>query len=97
MKLLEPIMKIEIVSPADCVGVVVGELTSRRGKILERDQSGASVLVRALAPYANLTNFSATLRERTNGRAHCSGDFAGLALAPSPDRDPPAIAAQMIA
>jgi elongation factor G len=97
MNLLEPIMKIEVVSPADCVGVVVGELTSRRGTILERGVRGADMVVGALAPYANLTNFSASLQVKTNGRARCSGDFAGLALAPLPDRDPPAIAARMIA
>jgi elongation factor G len=97
MKLLEPIMKVEVVSPEDYVGMVIGGLNSRRGMIVGQEMRGDTIVISALAPYANLWNFSADLRRATNATALCSGDLAGLAVVPMDDGRPPAVAQRMTA
>lgn len=67
--LLEPIMKVEVVTPEEYMGDVIGDLNSRRGQITGTDdQAGASV-VSALVPLANMFGYVQTLRSKTSGRA----------------------------
>lgn len=93
MRLLQPILKMEIVSPNDHVRTVIGDLNSRRGVILGQAMRGDATVISALAPYANLLNYAAGLQNATDGKARCSGDLAGLAVVPG-DRDPPPAVAQ---
>lgn len=66
--ILEPIMKIEITSPNECVGDVIGDLNSRRGKILGVEAKGKNQIIRALVPLAEVLEYASTLRSITGGR-----------------------------
>lgn len=82
MKLLEPIMKVEVASPEDYAGTVIGDLNARRGKIQSQEMREKSAAIVALVPCANLLSYGSDLRRITNGRANCEGFFIGLADAP---------------
>jgi len=68
-KLLEPIMKVEVTTPEDWVGDVIGDLNSRRGQIQGQDQRGNAQVVIAMVPLANMFGYVNTLRSMTQGRA----------------------------
>jgi elongation factor G len=67
--ILEPIIEVEVVTPDQYMGDVIGDLNHRRGKVLGMDQDGAKAHVRALVPQAELENYATTLRSLTQGRA----------------------------
>jgi elongation factor G len=67
--ILEPIMKVEVVVPEDFLGSVIGDLSSRRGKIGGMNQRGESQVVDADVPLAEMFGYSTTLRSATQGRA----------------------------
>lgn len=67
--ILEPIMLVEVYTPEEFLGDVMGDLSSRRGKILGIDSAGRSQKIRALVPQAELYKYSTTLRSLTQGRA----------------------------
>ena len=67
--ILEPIIEVEVVTPDQYMGDVIGDLNHRRGKVLGMDQEGAKAHVRALVPQAELENYATTLRSLTQGRA----------------------------
>jgi elongation factor G len=69
IKLLEPIMKVEVTTPEDWVGDVIGDLNSRRGQIQGQDQRGNAQVVIAMVPLANMFGYVNTLRSMTQGRA----------------------------
>ncbi len=69
-KLLEPIMKVEVTTPEDWVGDVIGDLNSRRGQIQGQDQRGNAQVVIAMVPLANMFGYVNTLRGMTQGRAN---------------------------
>jgi elongation factor G len=73
--LLEPIMGVEVVTPADFLGNVVGDLSSRRGKIGGMTQRGESQVVAADVPLAEMFGYSTALRSQTQGRAVYSMQF----------------------
>ncbi len=73
--LLEPIMKVEVISPEDYLGDVIGDLNSRRGQITEMDQRGNARVVRAMVPLANMFGYVNTLRSMSQGRAQYSMEF----------------------
>jgi len=73
--LLEPIMSVEIVTPEDFSGNVVGDLRSRRGRIEAMDQRGNAAVVTAMAPLAKLFGYVNTLRSISQGRAHHAMQF----------------------
>ena len=73
--LLEPIMGVEVVTPADFLGNVVGDLSSRRGKIGGMTQRGESQVVAADVPLAEMFGYSTSLRSQTQGRAVYSMQF----------------------
>jgi elongation factor G len=67
--LLEPVMEVEVVSPSDFLGDVIGDLSSRRGKIGGMTQRGEAQVVAADVPLAEMFGYSTTLRSMTQGRA----------------------------
>jgi len=73
--LLEPIMEIEVQVPDDHTGDVMGDLSSRRGKILGMQPAGRSQTIRALVPETELYKYSATLRSLTQGRGRYTMKF----------------------
>ena len=73
--LLEPIMGVEVVTPADFLGNVVGDLSARRGKIGGMTQRGESQVVAADVPLAEMLGYSTALRSQTQGRAVYSMQF----------------------
>jgi elongation factor G len=68
-KLLEPIMKVEVVTPEDYLGSVIGDLNSRRGMIQNQDMRGNATVVSAFVPLANMFGYVNTLRGMSQGRA----------------------------
>jgi len=68
-KLLEPIMKVEVVTPEDYVGDVIGDLNSRRGMIQGTDQRGNAQVINAMVPLANMFGYVSQLRSFSQGRA----------------------------
>ncbi len=73
--LLEPIMAVEVVTPEDYMGDVIGNLSSRRGKVEGMDQRGNSQVVRAQVPLAEMFGYATDLRSRTQGRATYTMQF----------------------
>ena len=73
--LLEPIMSVEVVTPEVFMGDVIGNLSSRRGKVEGMEQRGNSQVVRAQVPLAEMFGYSTDLRSRTQGRATYSMQF----------------------
>ena len=68
--LLEPIMKLEVVTPQEFLGDVIGDINSRRGKVLGIEHRGANQVVRALVPLAELFGYATDIRSITQGRAN---------------------------
>ena len=75
MKLLEPVMKVEVVSPEDYVGTVIGDLNSRRGMILGQEMRGNATVINAMVPLANMFGYVNNLRSSTQGRANYTMQF----------------------
>jgi elongation factor G len=73
--LLEPIMEVEVVVPEDNLGDVIGDLSSRRGRIEGMEQRGASHVVRAQVPLSDMFGYATDLRSRTQGRATYTMQF----------------------
>jgi elongation factor G len=80
--LLEPIMKVEVVTPDDYTGAVTGDLTARRGHLEGQIARGGSQIITALVPLSNMFGYSTDLRSRTQGRATYSMHFEKYAEAP---------------
>ncbi|WBQ11379.1 elongation factor G [Hyphomonadaceae bacterium ML37] len=75
MKLLEPIMKVEVVTPDDYTGSVIGDLNSRRGQIQGQEMRGNATVVNAMVPLANMFGYVNNLRSATQGRAQFTMQF----------------------
>ncbi len=74
-KLLEPIMKVEVVTPEDYMGDIIGDLNSRRGQIQNMDSRGNARVILAMVPLANMFGYVNTLRSMSQGRAAYSMHF----------------------
>jgi elongation factor G len=74
-KLLEPIMRVEVVTPDDYMGDVIGDLNSRRGQITGMDSRGNARVVDAMVPLANMFGYVNTLRSMSQGRAQYTMHF----------------------
>ncbi len=74
-RLLEPIMKVEVTSPEDYVGSVIGDLNSRRGMIQGQDMRGNATIINAMVPLANMFGYVNTLRSFSQGRASYVMEF----------------------
>ena len=81
--LLEPIMKVEVVTPEDYTGGVIGDLNSRRGQIQGQDMRGNAVVVNAMVPLANMFGYVNTLRSMSQGRATYTMQFDHYEQVPS--------------
>jgi len=73
--LLEPVMEVEIVTPEDFMGDVIGDVNSRRGRIEKLDNRGTSRIIRAFVPLAEMFGYATDLRSRTQGRATYTMQF----------------------
>jgi len=74
-KLLEPMMRVEVVTPEDYMGDVIGDLNSRRGQVNGMDQRGNARVITAMVPLANMFGYVNTLRSMSQGRAQYSMHF----------------------
>jgi elongation factor G len=83
IKLLEPIMKVEVVTPEDYLGDVIGDMNSRRGQIQGTDTRGNAQCVEAMVPLANMFGYVNQLRSFTQGRAQYSMQFSHYDEVPS--------------
>jgi elongation factor G len=81
--LLEPIMKVEVVTPEENMGDVVGDLNRRRGLILGMDESVSGKVINAEVPLAEMFGYATDLRSATQGRATYTMEFAKYSEAPS--------------
>ena len=86
-KLLEPIMKVEVVTPEDYLGEVIGDLNTRRGQIQGMEARGDAQVVTAMVPLANMFGYVNTLRSMTQGRAAYTMAFDRYAPVPMPPDD----------
>jgi elongation factor G len=68
-KLLEPIMKVEVVTPEEYTGGIIGDLTSRRGMVQGQDTRGNAIVIDCFVPLANMFGYINTLRSMSSGRA----------------------------
>jgi elongation factor G len=82
IKLLEPIMDVEVVSPGDFVGGVIGDINSRRGQIRDQQMRGNATVIRANVPLANMFGYVSQLRSMSQGRASYTMQFAHYAEVP---------------
>jgi len=76
IKLLEPMMKVEVVTPEDFMGDVIGDLLSRRGQVQGQDNRGNAMVVEAMVPLANMFGYVNQLRSFTQGRAQYTMQFS---------------------
>jgi elongation factor G len=76
IKLLEPVMKVEVVTPEEFMGDVIGDMNSRRGQIQGTDSRGNAQVVEAMVPLANMFGYVNQLRSFTQGRANYSMQFS---------------------
>jgi len=89
--LLEPIMAVEVVTPEDYMGDVIGDLSSRRGRVEGMEQRGNAQVVRSQVPLAEMFGYATDLRSRTQGRATYTMQFDSY------QRVPESIAQEIIA
>ncbi len=81
-RLLEPIMRVEVVTPEDYTGSVIGDLNSRRGQIQGQDMRGNASVINAMVPLANMFGYVNTLRSMSQGRAQYTMHFDHYAEVP---------------
>ena len=84
---LEPIMKLEITTPPESVGEVLGDLNGRRGTVLDMDQRGDMQVVHARVPMAQMFGYATAIRSLTKGRASYSMEPSDFALVPKNVRE----------
>jgi len=82
LTLLEPIMDVEVVTPEDFVGNVIGDINSRRGQMRSQEMRGNAIVVRANVPLANMFGYVSQLRSQSQGRASYTMQFAHYAEVP---------------
>ena len=82
-KLLEPMMKVEVVTPEDYMGDVIGDLNSRRGQVNGMDSRGNARVITAMVPLANMFGYVNTLRSMSQGRAQYTMTFDHYAEVPN--------------
>ena len=81
--LLEPVMKVEVVTPEDYMGDIIGDLNSRRGQVSDMDQRGNARVVLAMVPLANMFGYVNELRSMSQGRAQYTMHFDHYAEVPN--------------
>jgi len=81
--LLEPVMEMEITVPDECVGDVIGDMNSRRGKVLGMDPQGSSQVIKAQVPMAEVLKYAPELRSMTSDRGLFTMEFSHYEEVPS--------------
>jgi elongation factor G len=81
--LLEPIMAVEVVTPEEFIGTVIGDLSSRRGRVEGQEPRGNAIAVRASVPLAEMFGYATDLRSSTQGRANYTMQFDRYEEVPS--------------
>jgi elongation factor G len=81
--LLEPIMNVEVATPADHAGDVIGDLNGRRGRIVGMEPAGETAAVRAVVPMSEMLTYESSLRSMTGGRGGYSMEFSHYEEVPS--------------
>ena len=81
-KLLEPVMKVEVVTPEDYMGDIIGDLNSRRGQVTSMDQRGNARVITAMVPLATMFGYVNVLRSMSQGRAQYTMQFERYADVP---------------
>jgi elongation factor G len=89
--LLEPIMDVEVVTPEEYMGDVIGDLSGRRGRISSMGTRGNSQVIKALVPLAEMFGYATDLRSKTQGRATYTMQFSGY------EEVPPSLASEIVA
>jgi elongation factor G len=74
-KLLEPIMKVEVVTPEEYTGNIIGDLTSRRGQVQGQEPRGNAIAIDCFVPLANMFGYINNLRSMSSGRANFTMQF----------------------
>jgi len=82
-QLLEPIMKVEVVTPEEYMGDIIGDLNSRRGQVASMDQRGNARVVNAMVPLANMFGYVNSLRSQSQGRAQFTMQFDHYDVVPN--------------
>jgi len=82
--LLEPIMTVEVVAPGDCMGDIVGDLNSKRGRVLGIEAKGRNQVVKANVPLAEMLEYDSRLRSITGDRGDYSMEFSHYEEVPAP-------------
>ena len=82
VKILEPIMDVEVVTPGEFVGGIIGDINSRRGQIRTQEMRGNATVIRANVPLANMFGYVSQLRSMSTGRASYTMQFAHYADVP---------------
>ena len=85
--LMEPVMRVEVVSPKEYLGDVMGDLASRRGRIQSQEDRGGTQIISARVPLSDMFGYATDLRSRTQGRATYSMHFDRYEQAPSHVRE----------
>ena len=81
--LLEPMMSVEVTTPEDFMGEVIGDLNSRRGQIQAMEERSGARIVRSLVPLSEMFGYVGDLRSKTQGRASYSMQFDSYAQVPA--------------
>jgi elongation factor G len=79
---MEPLMSVEVTTPEDFMGDVIGDLNARRGQIQAMDERGGARIVRATVPLSEMFGYVGDLRSKTQGRASYSMQFDSYAEVP---------------
>ncbi len=87
LKLLEPMMKVEVVTPEDFMGDVIGDLNSRRGQVSSTEARGNATAIQAMVPLANMFGYINNLRSSTQGRAQYTMQFSHYEKVPQNVQD----------
>ncbi|RFP86414.1 elongation factor G [Rhodobacteraceae bacterium 63075] len=82
-KLLEPVMKVEVITPEEYTGSIIGDLTSRRGQVSGQEPRGNAIAIDANVPLANMFGYINTLRSMSSGRAQFTMQFSHYDPVPS--------------
>jgi elongation factor G len=81
--LMEPVMAVEVTTPEDFMGDVIGDINSRRGQMQSMDERSGSRIITALVPLSEMFGYVGDLRSKTQGRASYSMQFHSYAQVPS--------------
>jgi len=87
-KLMEPMMKVDVTTPEEHMGDVIGDVNSRRGMVIELAERGNMKVVRAKVPLANMFQYVSSLRSMSKGRASYSMELENYEVVPPPEPEP---------